>query len=350
MTAADFNHDSHVDVALAISRISSGSIAVFLHVPMTGRGYQPRVEYGTVRGLDTITSGDVDGDGLPDIIAARADDTSNDVFALLNQTGAAGTFAAPQVLSADFVSRTAIADMNGDGRADLVLAAHALMLSLQAAGTPGTLAAPATLYTNPRGGSLGSLAVGDLNGDGLPDVAFADDHAVTVLFHGPATDPPAVGNPLDVFANTRIGEIPAIAIADLDGDGRNDLAITDPDGNSLVVLLQSHDMAGEFLPSARFGALPVDEGMAITVGDLNGDGRPDVVTGGSAGVRVFLQDPTRAGSYLASTNYRAPLTADGVAIADADEDARPDIITSEGASCPHFDNGFCKQVSPGVLY
>jgi FG-GAP-like repeat len=352
MTAADFNHDGHVDVALPIFRgvAKSGTVAVFLHVPMAGRGYQARVDYPTEHGLDAIVSGDLDGDGLPDIVANTADVTSNDIFILRNQTGGAGTFTVSQTFAADFVNRIAIADMNGDGRPDLVIAAHTLMLALQAAGTPGSFAAPTTLYTPPSGRGPARLAIGDLNGDGLPDVAIADSNGVTVLFHAAAADPPAIGSTLSVFTNSRVGELCALAIADIDGDGRNDLVVADPDGNSLAVLTQSQTTAGQLLPAVRFGSMPLGEGYAIAVRDLDADGHPDVVTGGSDGVRVFLQDPTSPGNYLASNHYSAPMTADGVAIADVDDDGRPDIISSSGTSCSLNSDGLCKRTPPGVLY
>jgi hypothetical protein len=352
MTAADFNHDGHVDVALPIFRGvgKAGSVAVFLHAPMAGKGYQPRVDYPTAQTLDSITSADLNGDGLPDIVATTAGVSSNDVFVLLSQTGSAGTFAAAAALSADFVNRAAIADVNGDGRPDLVIAAHTLMLAPQSAGTPGAFDAPATLYTNPSGRGLGRLAVGDLNGDGMVDLATDDDAGVTVLYLTPGANPPAVASSLGVFTNTRVGELCPLVITDADGDGRNDLLLADPDGNSLVVLRQNPAAAGQFLPAVRFGSLPVGEGFGIAVGDLNADRHPDVVTAGSDGIRVFLQDPAVAGNYLASTHYSAPMGASGVAIADVDEDGRQDIITDTGRSCSQNSDGLCQRTPPGVLY
>lgn len=348
VTAADFNNDGHVDVAIPIFRgvNKPGAVGVFLHASTAGRGYQPRVDYATDQGLHAIVSGDLDGDGLPDIVGNTADVTSDDVFVLLNRTGAAGTFTTAPGLSAEFAGQTAIADMNGDGRADIVIAAHTLLLALQNPGTPGAFAAPTTLDPHPGG----RLAIGDLNGDGLPDVAIADDTAVTVLFHAAPVDPPAIASAFDVFTNSRVGELPALAITDVDGDGRNDLLVADPDGNSLVVLLQSATTPGQFQPALRFGPMPAGEGRGIAVGDLDGDGHPDVVTGGVDGVRVFLEVPTLPLSFFASNHYSAPIGADGVAIADADDDGRPDIITDTGTSCSLNSQGLCKRAPPGVLY
>src|SRR5262245_3067714 len=83
VTVADFNHDGHIDVAQAIWRGAGkpGLVRVFQHVPMAGRGYQAPVDVPTDQSLDSIVSGDLDGDGLPDVVAAG---DAGKVFVLLN--------------------------------------------------------------------------------------------------------------------------------------------------------------------------------------------------------------------------------------------------------------------------
>ena len=347
VVAADFTGDGHVDVARpeATGIAEPGFVGVLLHVAASGRGYAPEVRYAVDKNPYGIAAADLDGDGLSDLITTSF--SADSVSVLLNSRSHPGSFGAPTNLAAKFVSSVAAADMDGDGRPDLVIAANPLLLAVQQPGQPGVFAVPAPLYVNPSGKTFGAVALGDLDGDGLTDVVVADDDGVKVLFHAPQATDTQITVAALIFSNTRVGESPAVAIADIDGDGRNDLVITDPDGNALVVLLQDPAAAGHFL-APRTTTLPSGMGAAIAIADLNGDGLPDVVTSGSDGVAVFLQDPQRPGQFTPAQSYGAPLTADGVAIVDVDGDGLPDVVTSSGVSSEVV-NGTLT-TPPGVLY
>jgi len=346
VTVADFNGDGYADVALPIiqGKDKPGSVALFLHQASAGRGYQPRVDYPTSQGADTIAAGDLDLDGLPDVVAAADTAGSNNVFVLRNRVGSPGVLDSPRLLSAEFPNGIAIADINGDGRPDLLIAASRLMLSLQQPGMPGSFAAPTVIDSGP--GAVLQAAVGDLNGDGLRDIAIVNDTSASVLLQA-AADPPQFGGALQLAAGSAGDRLAAIAVADLDGDGRDDIVICDGTRGELLVLLQSRAQGGLFPAVTRFGGLAVGQAEAMAVADINGDGHPDVVVGGSSGVQAFLQDTASPGSYIASGFYAAP-AATGVAIADLDADGRMDIVIPAGPCTSSTDS--CKHATPGVLY
>ena len=178
-------------------------------------------------------------------------------------------------------------------------------------------------------------------------MVLADDDGVRVRFHSPqATDARITATAL-VFSTTRVGESPAVAIADLNGEGRNDILITDVGGSTIVVLLQDPAAAGHFLAPITT-ALPSGIGASIAIAELGGDGRPDVVIGGADGVAVFLQDALRPGAFAPAQSYAASLTADGVAIADVDDDGLPDVLTNRGTSSDVVNGALVSP--PGVLY
>jgi len=135
----------------------------------------------------------------------------------------------------------------------------------------------------------------------------------------------------------------AVVIADLDGDNRPDLVVANngtdvaPTSKGVSVLLQaaSPATAGTFNAAVTY-----DTGDAyatcVAVGDLNGDGKPDLavsnagVPGDPGSVSVFLQDSAHAGTFLAPTLYQGYQGPTSVAIADVDGDGSPDLVIGDG--------------------
>ena len=113
-----------------------------------------------------LSSADVNGDGLMDVVTASYDDGALAVF--FNNKTSPGTFNPALVLNSPGASQLAIGDMNGDGLPDIVSADFNVSLFVQT--SPGTFAAPIGLYS----GGANWVAVGDLNGDGAADVALTD--------------------------------------------------------------------------------------------------------------------------------------------------------------------------------
>jgi hypothetical protein len=142
-----------------------------------------------------------------------------------------------------------------------------------------------------------------------------------------------------------------IAIADVNGDGFNDLVITDPGPTggtapTVSVLLQDPTHPGTFLAAVSYPTAPGSLAQSIVVTDVNGDGHPDIVIGGSNAVTVLLQNAASPGTFMAAANY--PVTnANQIAIADVNGDGHLDIIVATGLS-QTMQNGVVSN-NPGVL-
>jgi hypothetical protein len=293
-----------------------------------------------------LASADLNGDGLPDVVSASYSDGTLNVF--LNNAQAPGSFAAPVMLASPGASQVAIADVTGDGLPDLISADFNVSLFVQTA--PGSFAAPVSLYS----GGANWVAVGDLNRDGAPDIALTDAVGVKVLFHTGAAAATTYAAPVTVFTQTPNANLQGaniIAIADVNGDGFQDLIITDPGPTggaapTVSVLLQDATHPGQFLAPVAYPTLPQSLSQSIMVTDVNGDGHPDIVIGGWNGVSVFLQDAANPGTFLARTDYNAP-NASEIAIADVNGDGLPDIVVPVGPTQPVV-NGIITN-SPGVL-
>jgi hypothetical protein len=292
-----------------------------------------------------LASADLNGDHLPDVVSASFVDGTLTVF--FNNAGAPGTFGAPLRLSSPGASQVAIGDMNGDGLPDLVSADYNVSLFLQT--SPGAFASPVSLYS----GGANWVAVGDLNGDGIPDIALTDAVGVKLLMHTGAAGSVTYAAPVSVFTqsvNPGITGANLIAIADVNGDGLNDLVITDPgpvgSPPTVNILLQDPKSPGTFLAPVSYSLPGNSIPQSIVVADVNGDGHPDVVIGGSTAVSVFLQDATAPGTFLAANNYTVT-SANEVAVADVNGDGLVDIVVPVGVSHPIVSGVIT--INPGVL-
>ncbi|MGE5116689.1 MAG: FG-GAP repeat domain-containing protein [Betaproteobacteria bacterium] len=298
-----------------------------------------------------VAVADVDGDGLPDVVAAYTviagpPPHAGFVAVHLQDRSRPGVFLAPLTYAAgtDPVS-LAVADLDGDGRLDIVTANAILATDgsgpstvsvlLQDAARPGRFLAPAAYAT---GVNPVSVAIGDLDGDGRPDLVVADGEGLSVLLQAPTA--PGTFGPRAAFG---IGGVAtSVAVADLDGDGRPDLVATTP--TSVRVLLHGPQAAASFLAAASYGAGA--QPVFAAVGNVDGDGRPDLAVAnlgspsdaGTASVSVLRQNPSAPGSFLAPADYATALRSTTVAIADLNADGKSDLVVADSGAlaglCP----------------
>jgi len=349
VVSADFNGDGFADV-VALSTVQppvtpiasnikaylSTAAGVFAAPVATADGFNPLY----------IASADLNGDGLMDVVTASSDDGALDVF--FNNKTSPGSFNPALVLNSPGASQVAIADMNGDGVPDLVSADFNVSLFIQT--SPGTFAAPISLYP----GGANWVALGDLNGDGAADVALTDNVGVKVLLHTGAASSTTFAAPVAVFAQTPNANVVGgnlIAIGDVNGDGLNDLVITDPGptggmSTAVYVLLQNPASHGTFLTAVGYAIATQDRPQSIRLSDLQGTGKLDIVIGGQKFVTVLLHDPANPGQFLPAAIYPAP-GANEISIADINGDGKLDIVASNGVTFPM--QGGVATTHPGVL-
>jgi hypothetical protein len=307
---ADLDGNGRLDLAAANS--GAGSVSVFLN----GQGsIHGRRDYETGFVPRSLASGDLNGDGKQDLATANFDLDS--VSVLLNRGD--GTFAAAVDYPAGtFPVSIALGDLNGDGKQDLVTAnSGSDTVSVLLNAGDGTYS-PSMAYATAKGPL--AVALGDLTGDGKADLALVaskdadEDYLLSVL----ANRGDGTFSPRHDYA-TGYGPR-ALAIADLDADGRLDVVT----GNyaSLSVLLNRN---GTFQRrDYRTGG-----NNDVALADLNGDRRPDVATATIDGVAVFTNQGAGIFDKPEHVGPRLGFYPSAVAIGDLNGDGKPDLVTAE---------------------
>ena len=321
LAVADVNGDGRPDLVTANS--GDNTVSVRLAAGATGGFATARVDYPGGRGCLSVAVADVNADGRPDLITAHYNDNT---VGIRLAAGPAGDFAATRTdyATSNLPNRVTVADVNADGRPDLlVLTANDVGVRL-AAGAAGTFAATRASY--PTGGNSFGLAVADVNADGRPDLLTTDvatssvgvrlaDAAVPGAFAATRTDYATGTFPLGVVA------------ADVNADGRPDLLTANLAGASVSVRLADAATPGAFAATASLyptGNTP----RRLAVADVNADGRPDLVTvhesDNTVGIRLAAGP---AGAFAATrTDYATGRTPYDVALADVNADGRPDLL------------------------
>lgn len=263
-----------------------------------------------------LQAAEMNGDGRLQIVLTRSQDSCG--IQVLAQA-ADGTLTVAAQLGTAGDGNIALADLDGDGRLDVVasrLFEETVTVWLQTAQGVFDQGRSFAGVSNARG----QLRVGDVNGDGRPDIVmtsgqFDINRALTVLLQS-----------ADGRFDTRqsyplAGEVggTALALADMNGDGRVDVVVHSPRSTGVWIFRQAVDGT---LEAPRVTASPF-EGTEIVLQDLNGDGRPDIALK-VHGVMVHLQ--AADGSFGAGYQYVGNANGSTMIAVDLNRDGRMDLV------------------------
>ena len=215
-------------------------------------------------------AGDFNGDGIQDL--AVTNQVSNNVNILLGNGSGGFTNASGSPIAVGAVAYgVAVGDFNGDGITDLAVTNFgsgtvSILLGNGDGTFTQTLIPTVAVGTNPYG-----VAVGDFNGDGVADLVITNETSSTVrifLGNGDGTFTQATGSPVPVGTNPY-----SVAVADFNGDGIQDLAVANNGSGNVSILLGNGN--GTFT-NASASPIAVGSTFALATGDFNGDGIPDL--------------------------------------------------------------------------
>jgi hypothetical protein len=320
IAVADFNGDGKQDLALLDAAADN---VIILLGNGDGTFQMAASSPAVAQDSNQVIAGDFNGDGIQDLAVS-----ANTITILLGNGD--GTFnAAPITPAGPTPYGIALGDFNQDGKLDLAVSyANSYVISIRLGNGDGTFAAPNSIPAFQSPGT--AIAVADFNGDGKLDLALGVNDASTV---GGVGDSVAIltGNGDGTFSSAPSGlqslaTITSINVGDFNGDGVPDLALTDEFGTLIVFVANGNGSYTSYdLPTSVSGfGIP----MVCAVGDLNGDGRPDLVLGGyNNALSLYTTEPTETatatanislsgagqhlvdGSYSGDSNYNPSLSS-----------------------------------------
>jgi len=279
----------------------------------------------------SVVLADFDRNGKLDLAVANSGSKNVSILLGDGKGGFAPATGSP-FPAGDNPSDIAVGDVNGDGKLDLAFANHdtSYLVVLTGDGKGGFRPAPGSPFTVQSKPHPHGVAMADFNGDSKPDLVTDDwqNDRVTVLFND------GKGGFLSPGASFPVGKMPyhKLRAADVNRDGQADIVTTNFEGGNVTILLA--DGKGTFKQASGSPFEANRQPFGIAIGDLNGDGNPDLAVAhysghitDTSGDRMSILIGTGDGMFRLSWSQAAPGKAPtNVAIGDVNGDGIADAV------------------------
>lgn len=354
LTTSDLDGDGLTDVVLALhgSTLNNyplmDSVGIYRNTSVNGKiSFANRIRFKSSGSFTAVvTVSDVDGDGKPDIIACNKSFTENytaiDVFRNTSTPGNI-SFATPYTIlnfTALSITHAAIGDLDGDGKPDIAFVDGSEKVFLYKNACFGTTI---TFSPGPVIQGLGealSLCIIDINGDRKPDIVTPSLQNNTVSIFINTGTPGNIGFAAPAAYNSGVKST-YIAAADLDGDDKNDLIIgagsysnvsTSQDLDTAIVIARNTGTGGN-ISFENVQQYPLYYPDVISTADLNGDNKADIYVSNVLNFFSLLQNNSTPGTIAIAAPKKTSLASSirifGIAAGDLDGDGKPDIALSD---------------------
>ncbi len=276
LAIGDLDGDGKLD--LAVANAGTDNVSVLRNIGSTGNiDFAPRLDFAVGDLPYSIAIGDLDGDGKPDLAIANV---ASDNASVLRNIGSPGniSFAAKRDFATGAIPYSiAMGDLDGDGKLDLTVANTgsnnaSVFRNISSSGNISF----AAKQDFPIGFRPYSIVIGDLDGDGKPDLAATNTGMTVSVVHNTSTSGSISFAATQEFATGYFSY--SVALGDLDGDGKVDLAVVNQSSNNVSVLRNTSSTGS--ITASSFAAkqdfVTGDEPNSVAIGDLDGDGKPDL--------------------------------------------------------------------------
>ncbi len=328
LAIADFDGDGRNDVAVSIYSHGTGNhLTVWRNVStLSAVQFDPPLDFPTGTGPEGIAAGDLDADGKADLVIANA---GNSTVTVLRNTSTAGLLSFQSASTSGLATphQIAIADFDVDGKPDVIVTSNSgrSVSVFHHSSNPAQIA-----FDSRTDFSLGTfpnhLAVADIDGDGRPDILVPVGNPDNLLIYRNTSSPGAIQVAAQALFPT--AAIPdGIATGDLNGDGKLDVVVPERGVDKLAVFTNSSSPGTLSFTRSEFdtGAAP----NVTTVGDLDQDGKKDVlVANGSANTVTVFRNASTAGTITLSAlpELSTGMTPLALKLGDLNGDGKLDVV------------------------
>jgi FG-GAP-like repeat/IPT/TIG domain/Secretion system C-terminal sorting domain len=343
VTLSDFDGDGKSDIATPNNHSAAGfaSVSVLRNISNPGTiAFAPKQDFVTGAVTYAIASGDIDGDGKPDMVSNSIGDANFSVFRNTSSTGAISFAPKVDIASGTSSFGVVIGDIDGDGKPDVVTLNNTVQTIsvFRNTGSPGTISfAPKVDFSTllfPQ-----AIVVSDFDGDGKTDIAFTNKLSNSFSVYRNTSTAGTISMAARIDYTCGSGNEPyGITAGDLDGDSKMDLAVViNNNTGGGAQLFRNLGAPGTisfaFNNSVASGAAS-NTCYHAGINDINGDGKPDlaITVGGSSSGQSQVYQNFSAGSLFsfgASSNIFSSFAPYGIFFGDLEGDSKPDLVISE---------------------
>lgn len=294
--------------------------------------FAQRQDFSTNITSNRVCSGDLDGDGLSDLVISTSNNGSNEVVSILKNTSTLSTvsFAPKKGFGSFFRSSAAIGDLNGDGKLDLVLT--------------DSLNGGLSIYEN--NSSIGNInfsskstditsnqhpivaLIADLDNDGRSDIACGNSESISIFMNTSGSG--GISFAPEISVGTGINLYNSIAFDDLDGDNMVDLVVTSYFNGSISIFKNTSSKGSiSFAPKLDLASVPAFYAMYVSTADIDSDGKGDLVVSSLQHLSVFKNLSSLNKLEFSRTDFREFPNKFALSIGDLDGDGKIDLVTNQ---------------------
>ncbi|MCU0420692.1 MAG: FG-GAP-like repeat-containing protein [Cyclobacteriaceae bacterium] len=302
--------------------------------------FSPKVDFPANANPGSSAAADFDGDGKVDLVTGNNGGLTLSVFRNTSTGVGNISYAAPIDLSLiAFPQSVAVGDLDGDGKPDILVANHQFANNnvsvFRNTSTAGSLSfAPRVSFAPAEDPS--SVAIGDVDGDGKADLAVTNQGSNSVsIFRNTGTGPGTITYAARVDFTTGTTPV-AVLLGDLDGDRKPDLAVVNNGGNTVSVFRNTSTGAGNIAYAARIDVATGTGPRFVSAGDLDEDGKLElaVANTGNTSVSVLRNTSTGVGNigFAPRVDFVTGLNPRSVSIGDLNGDSKADLAVANAGN------------------